>query len=408
MPSLPITSLTLAGTIEASANGVKLSSGSAGLTNTGVINVGSGKLLSMVATNGGVVDNAGTISVAAGGTLSITTTGSLVNTGMLHLASGSTLDLSASLSAASFAGVSQSGVTLVFDGTLTGSAAPGDGSISLPSGSVVQFGFASTLRDVTVLDSTPTTVGGTLDGVTWRGDALDITNMGNVAVANGLTVLSASGTAGTVIIGGTNSILNLQTNTTLDNVAIMLGSTLVTPGWTGAGVIDGSNATLGTNSNLTIGANASVTILGNETYEGFNNIGTLTIAGRLQIGGSGASGAATLHSAQDAATGGPGGFAAAGAVDCNIASGQQLESVIVAEFVRQAATISPDASAFGFQLNYSLAGSTSSSGNFARNSAANPLPMASSATRPADLALTNETTFKSGVRCRSATIACRS
>jgi hypothetical protein len=284
------TSLSLDGTIAATANAVMLIGGSLGLSNAGSISVDAGEALSLLTTNGGPIDNAatGTITVAAAGMLSIgeeyfITTPAFTNAGSLELAAGSTLELGVDLSAASFAGYLQSGVTVIFDGTLTGSTAPGNGSITLPAGSVIEFGNNTALVDVTVLDAVPTTVGGTLDHVAWQGLPLVAADNGITVVSNGLSVTDAVGGTGSIVVAGTNAIMNFLSDTTLGNVDITVGSSASSATDTFS-LLDGSNAGTGIDSNLTIGIGSTLTLAGTDFYNGLNNIGTLALGGSVLAG----------------------------------------------------------------------------------------------------------------------------
>ena len=279
-------SLSLAGTIEAAAGTVTLL-GIGGLTNTGLINVGPGEVLSLD-TNGAAIDNAGTIAVAADGTVSIGsqvfgTAPSFSNAGVLQLAAGSTLVLGVDLSAASFADNLQSGATLIFDGTLTGSTVAGNGSITLPTGVMTTFGNRAALVNVTVLDETPSTVAGTLSNVVWQGMPLVVSDNAVTVVKNGLSVVSAAGGPGSIVVAGTNASLNFQTDTTLESVDIAVGSSVDSDVAT-LNILDGSNSSTSIDSNLTLGVGSTISFVSGGLSSGLNNFGTFAIGGVLQIG----------------------------------------------------------------------------------------------------------------------------
>jgi len=258
-------SLILGGTIDAFAGQVYVGGGTGGIVNTGTILTAAGETLTF-----GPADQANDSTTA------------FANDGLFQIAAGSDIVIDATVSATGFSGLTQNGATLTLglSGTIDGSAAPGS-TVTLTTGSIIQDD--GLLRDVTVIDNTSLTVGGTLDGVTWVGMPLDVSNQAMTVVRNGLTVTGTAGAPGSIVVGGTNTILNLQADTTLDNVNITVGSTLADQNSDTISLIDGTNATGTGDSNLTIGSSATLTIGGSDTFDGTQNLGTLSILGTLQI-----------------------------------------------------------------------------------------------------------------------------
>jgi hypothetical protein len=268
-------------------------------------------LLSLGAGSGGIL-NTGTIETVAGETLAIGTTGSFQNRGVLSLVAGSTLALTGNVAASALSGIAATAAAIVLSGTLSGDGTQAGSTATLPAGTIFSTEAESVLSHVTIDDEGSVgSLFGTLDDVTWVGVPLTIENTGYTYLTGGLTVQAEGGAPGTLVIAGTNSILNLRDSETLDYMTVDIGSTLAIPGNDSFTLLDGLNPTLGTDSNLTIGANATVNIVGDDTFDGINDIGTLTVAGTLQLGdASGTAPLAVFAGSGDTSATGSGGVGA--------------------------------------------------------------------------------------------------
>jgi len=166
-------------------------------------------------TGDGII-NDGTINANfSGGVFTIDAT-NFTNSHKITVSNGDTLRLSGAISATLIKTIANSGGFVSIDGTVTGgtitSATGGIGSESLLATGSVDQTLAS---------------GGTLSGVTFRGELNLSPNWAALTIANGITFRAASG-AGPATIdfhGGDDqsSILNVTGTTTLDNVTIDIG-----------------------------------------------------------------------------------------------------------------------------------------------------------------------------------------
>ena len=254
-------------------------------TATGEITVsGTGSKLYIEPTS---FTNNGTITLS-NGTLYLYSYGSFSNTGTLSL-TDSTIHLYGSYTTAQLTPLlnnSNSGDTVVIDGTLTNTAAilnVGPGT-SLPS---VVLASDGTISGGTIVDqgSGLTFSGGTLSGVTYDGTLNLSANSSSVYVATSLTATGVNGTgAGTVNLTGTSDDIYFEGNQTFDNATINLGSA------TGYSDYIDNDDTNNTGSVLTLGPNLVINdnswayvYLGstgsNHTGDGIVNEGTINIEG---------------------------------------------------------------------------------------------------------------------------------
>jgi hypothetical protein len=233
------------------------------LTLDGSIGGYAGGQVDITAGSGDWVNN-GTISTVAGEFLMISTGGTFGGTGKLSLVSGSFLDVASNISVAGFNQFAlATGAGIGLGGNLTGGSAPGDSTVTIPVGTSFSASFRSTLKDVTIdANGTVGSIAATLDGVTWRGVALDVENTAETDVEGGLVVTSADGGTGTIDLGGTNSILAILDSETLDDVAIDIGSSSTTPASDSISVLSAQGAS------ITFGAKSTVNLTGNDAFNG--------------------------------------------------------------------------------------------------------------------------------------------
>ena len=203
------------GTINASAFDFTLYIDPHSFTNNGTINVSNGATVYIEPTS---FTNAsgGSIAVGANSTAYIDTS-SWSNAGVITVGSGAALYLDVSIATTAIGNLTNSGGTIVIEGTINNTGDLFDvgpagnlGAIDLYSGGTIEGGTIVYPGSGIVFS------GGTLSGVTYEGPLNLTVSSSSLYVTDGLTVTGSSGSAGTINLTGANSYLYMEGTETLN------------------------------------------------------------------------------------------------------------------------------------------------------------------------------------------------
>ena len=266
----------------------------AGIIGSGTLTFGAGAVLTTLGSayiEATQFTNLGRIQVVGTDDLLISAPG-FSNEGSISIAAGATLELDVDTTLAGLTGggsIASAGGELVLGGTLSltgatldvaasGAFADLDLAGTVIGGTIDPDGGILTLGSPTTLAGHLLSAGLTLEGVTFLG-ALNLDAAANannypssVAIADGLTLATAPGQAGSLEIGAGQLVI--LDNETLDHMAIGIGDAGVVPGI--AGISDG-----GAGLRLTLGSQAVMTVAGSATI----SAGTIVNAGKIVLGG---------------------------------------------------------------------------------------------------------------------------
>lgn len=267
---LGVLGITNSGTINANVSGGTLNvqpSILKGMTNTGLMEAGSGSTLAIgFSSNAAFTNTGGTIEALNGGTVSLTTgtytggtlttagTGTfttppgganptlntLTNSGAIHVPSGAAITLEGT--------ITNNGTFTVPGELYVGNAATlkGSGSIDLQNGTLTTIATASLTNQELIhgwgtISSVPVTNQGTISADS-KGNTLTIAG---VAVTNTSSINASGGgiltTLGNTAIANTGGIIEAQTGSTVNVGGTVSGGTLTT---SGTGKIQSENGTL--------------------------------------------------------------------------------------------------------------------------------------------------------------------
>ncbi len=234
---------------------------------TGVFSVSAGATASLGLYGYGWT-NAGTLAIGAG-LLSVGGSFSRAQLGHVQISAGGTLGLAG---------------TLANTGTLAIGAGHALSSLALQAGGEIAGGVVADAGGGLLVQ------GGTLAGVSYRGQ-LALAAAGALAVVDGgLTLTSASGQgAGSLSVTGAGSALLFATGTTLDDVNVALGGT---GGGAALAVAPGQTLTLGTQSSVTqVGSlatlgSAQAAVVNDGRITASQPGGTLSLAGAFANAGT--------------------------------------------------------------------------------------------------------------------------
>jgi hypothetical protein len=215
-----------------------------------------------------VFSNSGTLDIGAGALAEFHE--ALVNSGLVDVASGGTLALDVNLASASLAGIDVAGGGVLSIGSTLNNAGT---VLYVGSGQALsELSVAGTILGGSIIDSGSGLGGssGVLDDVAYAGIlTIGGQNQASLTLQDGTTLAGQGGSgAGTVVLTGVNSALNIDSAENLGNISITLGAV--------QSFIDDLNA-----ASLTLGAGAVITQTGQSAAIGYYDSSDVLTAARI-------------------------------------------------------------------------------------------------------------------------------